>query len=113
MSKLNNLFKKNPKTLVSKELEIITEELRAFAKRERIKDAEKRKGDRLKPGTQSWQDRQRRYAHNSFFGHVGMMKANCRSIGLSSSATPEAKILATEIYDLAIRLGVALKVRVD
>lgn len=67
--------------------------------------------DRLKPFTKAWHDRQLRHNHNSFHGHANMMKANCNSIVSSITATDEAKVIAYKIYNLAIELDIALKVR--
>lgn len=71
-----------------------------------------RKGkDTLRPNTQAFKDRQSRWLHNSFFGHVGMARQNMRSIVNAETTTREARDLAVEICQLLTELGFALKER--
>ena len=67
--------------------------------------------DKLKPRTKAWRERQDRWKHNSFFGHVAMAGANMKAIIVSTTATNEAKAIAAfVVYDLE-RLRLALKQR--
>lgn len=71
-----------------------------------------KQGDRLHhPNTQAFKDRQSRWLHNSFFGHVGMAKQNMRAIVHAETTTREARDLAVEICQLLAELGFALKER--
>ncbi len=69
--------------------------------------------DHLTYADKQWHLRQRRHRHNSFHGHIGMCKANMRTIAESDTTTPKAKKLAWKIHDLAMKLGAELKERVD
>lgn len=69
--------------------------------------------DRLKFGSKVFFKRQDRWKHNSFQGHVAMLKANMQSIIQSKTTTYEAKTIAQEIYSRANDLAAALKTRVD
>jgi len=53
------------------------------------------------------------WKHNSFLGHVARAKQNMQSIGLSETATPEAKDAARKIYHDLNALQILLKERVD
>jgi hypothetical protein len=51
------------------------------------------------------------WRHNSCFGHAAMMKAQCREIMRSPTATPESMRIAGEIRRLAYQLSESLKTR--
>lgn len=69
--------------------------------------------DKLKPFSKEWYARQRRHTHNSFSGHIGMLRANMRSIIQADTTTPLAKAYANQILHQADKLADALKVRID
>lgn len=60
-----------------------------------------------------WIKKQRRWIHNSFFGHARMMQMQARSIITSASTTMESKEIAYQIEQLAIKLRGSLKTRID
>lgn len=67
--------------------------------------------DRLKPGTKAAHDRDARWRHTSYLGHVRMMQQQCRAILCSATATDEAKAIAVRIENDAEMLGEALCTR--
>lgn len=50
--------------------------------------------------------------HNSFYGHAGMMRAQCYSIMRARTTTPKTKEIAAQIQKLALELGDSLDTRV-
>lgn len=69
--------------------------------------------DHLKPGSKEFYARQDRWRHNSYLGHVRMMRQQCRAILCSNTATDEAKAIAVRIENDAEMLGEALRTRKD
>lgn len=59
------------------------------------------------------QKRKRIWQHNSFMGFTKMMQGQCLIIIKSSTATAQAKRLATEIHSTARLLSLSLKERID
>ena len=73
----------------------------------------RQRGDKLKPGTKSWHERQRRHRHNGYLGHVTMLQANMRAIIASDTTTLSAKTYARQILAQSEYLKSALKERID
>lgn len=67
--------------------------------------------DPLQPGTKAWNDRQLRHRHNSFTGHVAMLRANMRAIMAAETTTHLAKTYAKQILAQSEALAAALKER--
>lgn len=57
--------------------------------------------------------RQDIWRHNSFFGHVAMGRKHMQAIAKSSTTTADAADLAHQIEALLVKLGEALKTRID
>lgn len=69
--------------------------------------------DRLSHHSPEWQKRQDRWRHNSYRGHVAMMKSNLFAIAKSPTTTDEAKRCALHILGEVERLGALVRKRVD
>ena len=72
-------------------------------------------GDKLSYTKQpkAWLARQERHQHNGFLGSAAMMRAQCRAILNSKTATDEAKQIAVRIENDAEMLREALRIRKD
>lgn len=66
---------------------------------------------RTDPNSPAGLARQRIWRHNSFLGSTAMTASNMSSIIRSDTATPDAKHIASQIFDLTIALKEALKER--
>jgi hypothetical protein len=69
--------------------------------------------DTLSPNSIEWLRRQERHRHNGFTGYVAMARANMDSIMCATTATHDAKKLASKIHSDLIQLGVELRTRID
>jgi hypothetical protein len=67
--------------------------------------------DRLKAGSPAWLARQKRWRHNSFFGHIALAQANMRAILASETASARAKRQAESVLYSLNALKIALTER--